>query len=94
MGKNRTATIEFDYVVQVQVIKPSKQKKNWNDRIKVTASGPDEAKKNAMYYCLQRGWSLKAITQIICKAVAFAFWDDTYEFLTDEELLNFTKFKQ
>jgi hypothetical protein len=36
--------------------------------------------------CKQKGWRFMRTIQIEKKGLAFAFWEDNYEFLTEEEL--------
>lgn len=90
----RTATIQYDFHVTATVTKPKKKWKTWRDRIKVIASDKEDAKTAAYHHCLRRGWELQEVFEVSCKGVAFAFWDDTYELLDDEELAEFTTIRQ
>jgi hypothetical protein len=82
----RKAIIEYDYLVKAKVEKPKKRKKEWVDQFEVIAATPYQARDKVECECKQKGWRFMRTIQIEKKGLAFAFWEDNYEFLTEEEL--------
>jgi hypothetical protein len=56
------------------------------DQFEVIAATPYQARDKVECECKQKGWLYIRTIQIEKKGLAFAFWEDNYEFLTEEEL--------